>query len=181
MGVPWAKLYRRELLIRNGLRFDEKLSWNEDNIFNMQAFFYAQEVRYRHIDGYCYDYSHSGRMIHAYQPDFKYRVCAAAEARRKFLEDTRLIEDQGIAQAYVNEMVNGLASALKRSVFHRDHNITFNEKVCEAEKLMRTSAFAFLFEDPQAQAAVYRGKNRLFLRLLRDRRFRIVQLFLERE
>lgn len=180
VGVPWAKIYRRELLAKNGLRFDEQLSWNEDNIFNMRAFFDAREVRYRHIDGYCYDYDHSGRMMHTYQPDFQKRVRKAAEARRECLEETGLIRDGEIARAYVNEMVNYLAGALKRSVFHRDHRVPFDEKVREVEQLMRTPEFSFLFEKKDAPAAVSGRKNRIFVRLLRNRQFRLVQLFLER-
>ena len=77
-------------------------------------------------------------------------------------------------------MVNYLAGALKRSVFHRDHRVPFDEKVREVEQLMRTPEFSFLFEKKDAPAAVSGRKNRIFVRLLRNRQFRLVQLFLER-
>lgn len=35
-GVLWNKLYRRSLLAKNGLEFDEKVSWCEDFLFNLE-------------------------------------------------------------------------------------------------------------------------------------------------
>lgn len=35
-GVLWNKLYRRSLLERSGLEFDEKVSWCEDFLFNLE-------------------------------------------------------------------------------------------------------------------------------------------------
>ena len=36
--VLWNKLYRRELVVAHGLRFDERLTWCEDALFNFQYY-----------------------------------------------------------------------------------------------------------------------------------------------
>lgn len=46
IGVPWAKLYRRDFIIENSLLFKPQLRRMQDNIFNLYAFYYAEEVVY---------------------------------------------------------------------------------------------------------------------------------------
>ena len=43
-GVLWNKLYRRNLVGRNGLRFDESLHWCEDFLFNLEYLRYCRLV-----------------------------------------------------------------------------------------------------------------------------------------
>lgn len=48
-GVLWNKLYRRDLIVEHALRFDERLAWSEDALFNFQYYrvcsrFYASDV-----------------------------------------------------------------------------------------------------------------------------------------
>lgn len=34
LGVPWGKIYKRQIIESNHLRFDEKIHFNEDSLFN---------------------------------------------------------------------------------------------------------------------------------------------------
>lgn len=53
-GVVWNKLYKREVIVQNDIRFDETLDWCEDYLFNIMyyefshVFFYLQDVIYRY-------------------------------------------------------------------------------------------------------------------------------------
>lgn len=55
-GCVWNKLYRKSIIIENQIRFDEKLKWCEDFIFNMGYFQYVQFCYYLTdvIYHYCY-------------------------------------------------------------------------------------------------------------------------------
>nr|CAI34472.1 putative glycosyl transferase [Streptococcus pneumoniae] len=46
VGVPWAKIYRNEFVRANGLVFNPSLRRMQDNIFNMYAFEFANEIVY---------------------------------------------------------------------------------------------------------------------------------------
>lgn len=37
-GVPWNKLYKKEIFDRNHIRFDEKIRWCEDFLFNIEYY-----------------------------------------------------------------------------------------------------------------------------------------------
>lgn len=45
-GVPWNKLYKREIIEKNHIRFDEKLIWCEDFLFNIE---YYKQCRYVYV------------------------------------------------------------------------------------------------------------------------------------
>ena len=46
IGVPWGKIFRRELIEKNSIRFDTSLRRMQDNIFIMEAFYHARKVVY---------------------------------------------------------------------------------------------------------------------------------------
>lgn len=58
IGVPWGKLYKRDFLIQNKLQFNTELRRVQDNLFNMYAFFYADEIKYIDEPLYNYRYEH---------------------------------------------------------------------------------------------------------------------------
>jgi glycosyltransferase involved in cell wall biosynthesis len=57
IGSPWAKVYRRNFLINNNLRFDKKLIRMQDNVFNLYAFEKANSLYYE--EDYLYHYRKS--------------------------------------------------------------------------------------------------------------------------
>ena len=43
-GVMWNKLYRRDLILKNGIKCDTELNWCEDFVFNLQYFAYTEQI-----------------------------------------------------------------------------------------------------------------------------------------
>lgn len=54
VGVPWAKLYRKQFLIENLLQFDPTLIRMQDNIFNLYAFQAASKIYFFNVCLYHY-------------------------------------------------------------------------------------------------------------------------------
>lgn len=54
VGVPWSKLYKKSFLLDNNLRFIPNLKRMQDNIFNLYAFEYANQIRIINIPIYHY-------------------------------------------------------------------------------------------------------------------------------
>ena len=54
-----SKLYRKELILSNGIAFDEDISVSEDCLFNTQLLPYLHDVRQLHYQGYHYVQDHS--------------------------------------------------------------------------------------------------------------------------
>lgn len=61
VGVPWARVYRKSFLAKNNLFFLQKLKRMQDNIFNMYAFEYANEIVY--VDTPIYHYRKSMNSV----------------------------------------------------------------------------------------------------------------------
>ncbi len=51
---PWAKLFRRSIIVDNGLRFDEKLSISEDRLFLYNFLVYVRGIAVTSQVGYIY-------------------------------------------------------------------------------------------------------------------------------
>lgn len=54
VDTPWAKLYNRNFLLDNKIRFKEDLKMAEDGLFNFESFMKAKEIKYFHKPTYFY-------------------------------------------------------------------------------------------------------------------------------
>ncbi len=64
-GVLWNKLFRRELIDRSGLRFQESLSWGEDFSFVMDYLAEASTISF--LKGFLYDYHRNPHSLSVMQ------------------------------------------------------------------------------------------------------------------
>ena len=55
--VPWGKLYKRELIERNKLRFDINVFSGEDTMFVLEYLFCVNQISINHNCNYCYNFS----------------------------------------------------------------------------------------------------------------------------
>lgn len=53
-GVLWNKLYRRDLIMENGLKMDSEISWCEDFMFNLEYIRYTKKIGVVRIPTYYY-------------------------------------------------------------------------------------------------------------------------------
>ena len=53
-GASWAKIFRREFLLREGILFSNKYAIGEDRVFNYKAFSLASKISYNNILFYNY-------------------------------------------------------------------------------------------------------------------------------
>lgn len=55
-GVPWNKLYQRDMIEKKELRFDESIMWCEDLLFNIEYFEECSKIYRVNIQGGIYHY-----------------------------------------------------------------------------------------------------------------------------
>lgn len=84
-GVPWGKIYRKEFLEHNDLRFIPGMKRMEDNIFNLYAFEHAKAIAYEPSYLYCYR-KEEGSASYRYDPDLISHFEKYFEETRKFLD-----------------------------------------------------------------------------------------------
>ena len=83
IGVPWGKLYRLDFLKNNKIFFDPKLKRMQDNMFNMYAFYYADQIKYVNAPLYYYRLDHIQNKKVVYDEDIWIQLLLA---RKKFFD-----------------------------------------------------------------------------------------------
>ena len=89
-GSVWKALVRRDLLEREGIRFNEKLDIMEDGMFNIHMYFHARNVMY--IRRYFYHYRQltGGSLSRKYRSNAMALTQAVMETVNSFMADHNL-------------------------------------------------------------------------------------------
>lgn len=128
IGVPWGKLYRRELLVENDLVFDKELTRYQDNIFNMYVFDKAKAIKYIDKALYIYNEDHISNYDRKYHPKahiFLDRVC---NLRRNYLCEKGYFDDCEIYRLYCKEVKGHCNTMLKKFFLNERNTVTVKER-----------------------------------------------------
>lgn len=89
VGVPWAKIYNRNFIIKNKCRFQPGLKRMQDMIFNLKAFYLAKKVK--SIDILTYHYRiNEGSVTKKFTKDFDVTVIEILRAINNFINENNL-------------------------------------------------------------------------------------------
>lgn len=167
IGVPWAKLYRRSFLEEQGLLFDPSLRRNQDNIFNIHAFYRARSVRYLDRPLYLYNIRHFSTFNRRMPIEFTLHFL---EAQRSTLLQYGLMNDPVIRKEWCTCSCRRFLEQVKR---------TKEEKMTEAVHHMRMmrnlESFSFIMENgPEFRMLSLSWKEKVICSLIRHRCFRML-------
>lgn len=110
IGVPWGKLYRKQLLDNNDLKFNPNLHRMQDNVFNMYAFQCARQIKYIDEPLYRYRIDHIVCYTKKYGPNIYYNVL---EERTNFIKTYIDYQTDNFYKAYVNECSDYYMTSVK--------------------------------------------------------------------
>lgn len=110
IGVPWGKLYRKQLLEDNDLKFNPNLRRMQDNVFNMYAFQCARQIKYIDEPLYRYRIDHIVGYTKRYNPDAYYNVLSE---RTNFMNTYIDYQTENLYVAYVNECADYYMASVK--------------------------------------------------------------------
>lgn len=65
---PWARLFKRQIIVDNNVRFDSSLSFGEDHVFSLQYLLYVRKLSYVSNSGYLYVRRKQESLTTAYIP-----------------------------------------------------------------------------------------------------------------
>lgn len=130
IGVPWGKLYRRDFLENNSLRFDPDLRRMQDNVFNMKAFECAYKIIYINEPLYNYRSEHISAYRKPYASDNLFKVHCE---RKKFFEEHAFFENEELKDSYYADAVHLHIEADKYEILTYDRKdaikkIEYNSK-----------------------------------------------------
>ena len=68
--APWGKLYKREIVEDNSIRFPENIPYGEDTIFNLNYYKYCDTVRISDKMVYNYNFTNENSAMKRYYPQY---------------------------------------------------------------------------------------------------------------
>lgn len=157
IGVPWAKLYKKDFLINNNLTFNTKLKRMQDNIFNMNAFSKAEEVKYIDQCLYHYDFSHMSDFKSNYNPNLSNVIIELIKERYNTMKDLNLLSNEELNEYRLNEKLRFLAQIIIRDILHKKNNLTKKERVKKLEEISNRDEFKELFTQKNKRFAFCHG------------------------
>lgn len=170
IGVPWAKLFRQSMIEKYNLRFDSKLKRMQDNVFVMNAVYYARGIRYINKCLYKYRVDHiNSYKSGVYSPNVYLEVL---NSRHEFFDEHPEIMTSIIKQYYFKEHVNDLMMSIHYLV---DNGKTVSSTVkaikslCENPLYVETLQYnekSVLSEKQRIQCFLYRHKMYISLMIL---------------
>lgn len=134
IGVPWGKIYRREFLEKNNLRFNPKLRRMQDNIFNMYAFYYANSIFYLDQPLYYYHLDHIKQYSKRHLSMLDKIFIPLVSARFECLNKLGLYNNSKIHDKYVNEASNFFIEIIKSLIVSSKNSKIFRKEVSELTK-----------------------------------------------
>ncbi|HFQ7084991.1 TPA: glycosyltransferase family 2 protein [Raoultella planticola ATCC 33531] len=126
VGVPWGKLFKREFLKMNNIRFIPGMVRMQDNIFCLYSFYYAKEIVF--TSDRFYHYRKETNSV-----SFKYNDKIVAHFEKYFFEtEGFIINKMGGDERYLSALsvkrVTSFNSYLKYYIFHPNNKMSWGEK-----------------------------------------------------
>lgn len=142
-GSPWDKLYKTSLIIDNQLTFTTNVKANEDVIFNLHTFQFAEKIAY--IDLYLYHYrDNPNSIVTKYTPD---RVRIDKDIYEEmFAIGVKYQLSEEYYRALEARTVENAVLCGTRCFFHKDREGSFWEKIKYANKVLHSEPVFSAFD-----------------------------------
>lgn len=130
IGVPWARLYRREFLCKYNLKFNIKLRRLQDNAFNMWSFYYARKVFYANNPQYIYNLENiTGYKNSKYRPIAIENFEALYDEREAFFIKDGEFLDAEIEKYYSKAIIDDIYDVIHDQIVHNDNTSKLSVKI----------------------------------------------------
>lgn len=147
LAAPWDKAYRREFLLKNNIRFCERLKVLDDMAFNYEVFGAAKKVVCRKIRPYHYRRV-ADSITNSYNPNrvrqdmavWKYIVsknCTSSDAEDDLLRQ----------RAFMCRIVKSFGICCRLSFFNDKNEKPLKHKAAYVEKVMKSEPYRTAFRN----------------------------------
>ena len=170
-GTVWSKLYRADLLKENNLEFTDlkRIGTNEDTLFNIQAFYYANTFVFLSQPYYHYWRANSSSLTSGYKPNLMNQWFDLYQIIESFLKEKEMNTDffkalnNRICLGILGLGLNTISKSNKSSVVCKVLNlksVVNNELIKRSFKQLELSSFPIVW-----RAFYFCAKTRLALGL----------------
>ena len=125
MGVTWARIYLKEFIVKNNLKFIVGLKRTQDAIFNLYALEFAKKVDFLDVPVQHYRIW-SSSASRKYSKDFHITAAEIISNIRKFMSDTK--KQKKFEKAYNSKVVKLLLEIVKLEIAPKNNKNSFKKK-----------------------------------------------------
>jgi hypothetical protein len=142
-GSVCGKFYKREILLKNNLRFATETIISEDVLFNTLTLDFFHRIGYAKDCFYHYEQNIASAQ-NRYRPDSDKYFLFVIEKIREWLRNTG--KDQRFVDAANCLFVHYIFGVLKEDLFHKDNRTFFLRKNTLLENMMKNRVFLTTIE-----------------------------------
>ncbi len=172
-GSAWGKFYKREILLKNNLRFSTETIISEDVLFNTLSLDYFHRIGYTKQCFYHYEQSEYSAQ-NRYRPNSDKYFIFIIEKIQEWLRNTA--KDQRFVDAANCLFVHYLFGILKEDLFHRDNKISLKKRYAGIKKLLCQEKYSDLLK--MTDDNYFSLSESLLIFLMRKKFYRITSLLL---
>lgn len=143
-GSACGKLYKREILQKNNLRFATETTISEDCLFNTLALDYFHRIGYTKDCFYYYE-QHDDSAQNRYRPNSDKYFGIVIERMQRWLKET--CKDQRFVDAANCLFVHYLFGIMKEDIFHKDNDISLIQRCLALESLLSKKNHQVILQD----------------------------------
>lgn len=145
LAAPWDKVYRREFLLENNLRFCESLKALDDMVFNYEVFGAAKKVACRKIKPYHYRRA-ADSITNRYTPGrVRYDMAVWEYVASKIRISSDAEADALRRRALMCRIVKSFAVCCRLCFFNDKNEKCLKDKVAYVEKVMKREPYRMAF------------------------------------
>lgn len=131
----WNKLFSRNFLISQDIRFDERLRLAEDGDFMLAVLTKAQSIRYANLAYYIYQTHSSSTMGRLDTKSEDYRL--AMQVASKKYEESQLIEIDSLDKYILSHLI----IILVREIFNIKNQLSYRQRLNQLKDLLKEPIF----------------------------------------
>ena len=173
IGGAWCKLYEKDFLLRNQLKYIPHLKRTQDVIFNLYAFQYCKSVHYLHKCLYHY-------RMNELSVTKKYNENALQDLSKTIFEFEKFVKTYYPLNPRINndlylKKLNIATEIMKLNYFHKLNRMTWKETKKELSLMFDDDLFKDMIKKIDFKQLNWFGKIKIFL--IRGHLFFLLKLF----
>lgn len=172
-GAPWAKLYRREFIVKNRLKFRKELRRMQDNIFNLEAYEYASKIFYFAEPLYHYRKSNDSGF-NKYNPSISDNYIMVFRYIKNYIQEYKKNND--FIKALNYKVIFSMYVILKNDFCHPDNMTSYREQKHKLERILQNEYYRNAMK--KVDKKILSRTERLLLILMRLKALGLMKLSL---
>lgn len=175
LNSPWAKAYRREIIYRSQLQFEEKIDMGEDLLFNLS--YYTQVHQFVHIGRDMYHCQVSNNSLSR-----RFDLNLVQVDREFHQKLSEILTVNKLIEQYENQCkmfaLDGYLSCLKRCLFHPKNSTAYMKRVQTAKSMSNSKPYCDALNDTELIRKHCNKKNRILIELVKGGHWRIAEMLI---